>query len=126
MRALAFAPRPAATARWREAPSRAPRLSRASWPALPGRLTGVLTRSAILTRSAKGLVAALLAWQTASWWLPGQQQYLAVATALAMVNAPTIYRSVTQALRSVAARARGCPWPWPSRGCSVRPREASP
>ncbi|MDH6705788.1 hypothetical protein P3T27_002510 [Kitasatospora sp. MAA19] len=107
MRALAFAPRPAATARWREAPSRTPRLPRASWPALPGRLTGVLTRNAILTRSAKGLVAALLAWQTASWWLPGQQQYLAVATALAMVNAPTIYRSVTQALRSVAARAAG-------------------
>ncbi|MER6924792.1 hypothetical protein ABT314_38710 [Streptomyces spiralis] len=39
-----------------------------------------------LTRGAKGLVAALLSWEVASWWLPGQQ-YLAVATALLMVNA---------------------------------------
>ncbi|MFG2911197.1 aromatic acid exporter family protein [Kitasatospora sp. NPDC048286] len=101
MRALAFAPRPAAIVRWREAPSRALRLPRVPRLSLPGWSTTVLTRSV------KGLVAALLAWQAASWWLPGQQQYLAVATALVMVNAPTIYRSVTQALRSVAARAGG-------------------
>ncbi|MFF0793956.1 hypothetical protein [Streptomyces spiralis] len=59
-----------------------------------------------LTRGAKGLVAALLSWEVASWWLPGQQ-YLAVATALLMVNAPTIHRSLTQAARSVATRAAG-------------------
>ncbi|WP_405753155.1 hypothetical protein OHA19_38430 [Streptomyces sp. NBC_00012] len=58
-------------------------------------------------RTAKALIAALLAWQTASWWLPGEQRYLAVATALAMVSAPSVYRSVTQALRNVAARATG-------------------
>ncbi|MEU3216312.1 aromatic acid exporter family protein [Streptomyces sp. NPDC006971] len=58
-------------------------------------------------RTVKVLIAALLAWQAASWWLPGEQRYLAVATALAMVSAPTVYRSVTQALRSVAARAAG-------------------
>ncbi|MGK4585859.1 FUSC family protein [Kitasatospora sp. HPMI-4] len=82
-------------------PSRALRLPRAWRPSLPGQ------PPTALTRSVKGLVAALFAWQAASWWLPGQQQYLAVATALAMVNAPTIYRSVTQALRSVAARTAG-------------------
>ncbi|MEU7094896.1 hypothetical protein [Kitasatospora aureofaciens] len=101
MRAPAFVPRPAAIVRWREAPSRTLRLPRAPWLSLPEWSTTALTRSV------KGLMAALLAWQTASWWLPGHQQYLAVATALAMVNAPTIYRSVTQALRSVAARAAG-------------------
>ncbi|MFF9571561.1 hypothetical protein [Streptomyces sp. NPDC014685] len=58
-------------------------------------------------RTAKVLIAALLAWQTASWWLPDEQRYLAVATALAMVSAPNVYRSVTQALRSVATRAAG-------------------
>ncbi|MFE7530237.1 aromatic acid exporter family protein [Kitasatospora sp. NPDC057542] len=101
MRALAFAPRPAAIVRWRGAPSRALQLPRVPRLSLPG------WSATVLTRSVKGLVAALLAWQAASWWLPGQQQYLAVATALAMVNAPTIYRSVTQALRSVTARAGG-------------------
>ncbi|MFJ2629484.1 hypothetical protein ACIO6T_40550 [Streptomyces sp. NPDC087532] len=60
-----------------------------------------------VVRTAKVLIATLLAWQAASWWLPGEQRYLAVATALAMVSAPTVYRSVTQALRSVAARAAG-------------------
>ncbi|MFE7616360.1 aromatic acid exporter family protein [Streptomyces sp. NPDC057496] len=58
-------------------------------------------------RTAKALIAALLSWQIASWWLPGEQRYLAVATALAMVSAPSVYRSVTQALRSVATRAAG-------------------
>jgi hypothetical protein len=60
-----------------------------------------------LTQTAKGLVAALLSWQITALWLPGQQQYLAVATALLMVHAPTIHRTVTQAVRSVTTRAAG-------------------
>ncbi|MEV5008969.1 hypothetical protein [Streptomyces sp. NPDC055692] len=56
---------------------------------------------------AKALIAALLSWEVASRCIPGQQQYLAVATALLMVNAPTVYRSVTQAARSLATRVAG-------------------
>ncbi|WP_433455338.1 hypothetical protein ACQPXS_45560 [Streptomyces sp. CA-142005] len=63
--------------------------------------------AAALIQGAKGLIAALLSWQMASWWLPGEQQYPAVATALLMVHAPTIHRSVTQAVRSVATRGAG-------------------
>jgi hypothetical protein len=115
MRAPAFAPHLPAAARRRKAPGRtprpprAPRLPRTPRPTLPLTLPLSLPgwSATALTRSLKGLLAALLAWQAASWLLPGQQQYLAVATALAMVNAPTIYQSVTQALRSVAARAAG-------------------
>ncbi|MFE7266489.1 hypothetical protein ACFU9B_31115 [Streptomyces sp. NPDC057592] len=85
---------------------------RAWWPprvVRPVRLAAIRSAMARPTavRTAKVLIAALLAWQAASWWLPGEQRYLAVATALAMVSAPTVYRSVTQALRSVAARAAG-------------------
>ncbi|MGW9027745.1 FUSC family protein [Streptomyces sp. NPDC055722] len=60
-----------------------------------------------VVRAVKGLIAALLSWEVATWWLPSQQQYLAVATALLMVNAPTVYRSVTEAVRRVAIRAAG-------------------
>lgn len=73
---------------------------RAPWASRRGRA------AATLTRGAKGLIAALLSWEVASWWLPGQQ-YPAVATALLMVNAPTIHRSLTQAVRSVGTRAVG-------------------
>ncbi|MEU6577350.1 hypothetical protein [Streptomyces sp. NPDC046805] len=61
----------------------------------------------VLTRGVKGLIAVLLTWVVTSWWLPGEQQYPAVATALLMVNAPTIHRSMTQAVRSVTTRALG-------------------
>ncbi|GAA2272767.1 hypothetical protein GCM10010430_68430 [Kitasatospora cystarginea] len=93
--------RPVGVARWSESARRALRLASSSWAARPGRA------ATALTRSAKGLVATLLAWEISSWWLPEAQQYLAVATALAMVNASTVYRSVTQAVRSVAARVTG-------------------
>ncbi|WP_331743588.1 hypothetical protein [Kitasatospora sp. NBC_01300] len=101
MTAHAFVRLPLTAARWRETAGRALRLPRTSRPTPPGRMASAPARSA------KSLIAAVLAWEAVSWWLPGQQQYLAAATALAMVNAPTIYRSVTQALRSVAARAAG-------------------
>ncbi|GAA3834867.1 aromatic acid exporter family protein [Streptomyces chiangmaiensis] len=60
-----------------------------------------------LAQVVKGLTAALLSWEVASWCLPAGQRYAAVATALLMVNAPTIHRSVTQAVSSVATRAAG-------------------
>ncbi|WP_330455792.1 hypothetical protein OIB37_02285 [Streptomyces sp. NBC_00820] len=63
--------------------------------------------AAVLIQGVKGLIAALLAWEITSWWLPGQQEYTAVATALLMVSAPTVHRSVTQAARSVGTRAAG-------------------
>jgi uncharacterized membrane protein YgaE (UPF0421/DUF939 family) len=63
--------------------------------------------TAAVTQGVKALVAALLSWEVASWWLPVQQQYLTVATALLIVNGPTIHRTVTQAVRSVTTRAAG-------------------
>ncbi|MFE7357819.1 hypothetical protein ACFU8Q_32965 [Streptomyces sp. NPDC057543] len=80
-----------------------PRVVRSVWLAA---IRSATIRPAVV-RTAKVLIATLLAWQAASWWLPREQRYLAVATALAMVSAPTVYRSVTQALRSVGARAAG-------------------
>ncbi|SCF95626.1 aromatic acid exporter family protein [Streptomyces sp. Ncost-T10-10d] len=56
---------------------------------------------------AKNLIAALLAWEFATLWIQGERPYVAVATALLMVNAATVYRSVTQAARSMATRAAG-------------------
>lgn len=85
----------AAAVRWRDA-------GLAWWP--PHALRSARPAA---VRAAKALLAALLAWQTASWWSPGEQRYLTAATALAMVGAPTVYRSVTQALRSVVVRAAG-------------------
>ncbi|MEU2134871.1 hypothetical protein [Streptomyces sp. NPDC018352] len=105
----------AVTVWWRDA-------GRAWWPprvvrsVRPAAIRSAAVRSAAVrpaavrpaaVRTVKVLIAALLAWQAASWWLPGEQRYLAVATALAMVSAPSVYRSVTQALRSVGARAAG-------------------
>lgn len=60
-----------------------------------------------LVHGTKNLLAALLAWEAATLWIPGESSYVAVATALLMVNAATVYRSVTQAVRSVATRAMG-------------------
>ncbi|MFB6815524.1 hypothetical protein ACFCV8_13390 [Streptomyces sp. NPDC056347] len=95
MTAHVLARRRAVALRWQNA-------KRARWPRRAFR-----SERPAAVRTAKALIAALLAWQTASWWLPGEQRYLAVATALAMVSAPSVYRSVTQALRNVAARATG-------------------
>lgn len=61
----------------------------------------------VLVHGTKNLIAALLAWEAATLWIPGESSYVAVATALLMVNAATVYRSVTQAVRSVAIRAMG-------------------
>ncbi|MFJ3309958.1 aromatic acid exporter family protein [Streptomyces sp. NPDC086549] len=55
----------------------------------------------------KTLIAALLAWVVAGQWAPGGRPYLAVATALLMVNASTVYRSVTKAAQNVLARMAG-------------------
>lgn len=58
-------------------------------------------------RSVKSVVAAVIAWAVAGLWAAGPPQYLAVATALLMVNAGTVYRSVTEALHRVVTRVLG-------------------
>ena len=55
----------------------------------------------------KALTAALLAWTLAGPVAPEGRAYVAVATALLMVNASTVYRSVTNALQSIAAKIVG-------------------
>ncbi|MFE8950469.1 hypothetical protein [Streptomyces sp. NPDC007856] len=55
----------------------------------------------------KSLIAALLAWGATVRWLPAQDQYLAVAGALLMVNTSTVYRSVSRALHSAFTRIAG-------------------
>ncbi|MEU1599518.1 hypothetical protein ABZ468_43625 [Streptomyces sp. NPDC005708] len=55
----------------------------------------------------KSLIAALLAWGATVRWLPAQDQYLAVAGALLMVNTSTVYRSVKRALHSAFTRIAG-------------------
>ncbi|MGI5518511.1 hypothetical protein [Streptomyces sp. CA-106131] len=55
----------------------------------------------------KSLIAALLAWGVTVRWLPAQDQYLAVAGALLMVNTSTVYRSVNRALHSAFTRITG-------------------
>jgi uncharacterized membrane protein YgaE (UPF0421/DUF939 family) len=55
----------------------------------------------------KTLIAALLAWGVVAPWAPGGRPYLAVATALLLVNASTVYESVTKAVQSVVARVAG-------------------
>ncbi|WP_265538054.1 FUSC family protein [Streptomyces sp. NEAU-H33] len=55
----------------------------------------------------KALTAALLAWTVAGPAAPDGRAYVAVATALLMVNASTVYRSVTTALQSVASKVIG-------------------
>ncbi|MEU0035673.1 hypothetical protein [Streptomyces sp. NPDC006333] len=56
---------------------------------------------------AKALIAALFAWAVAAPWSPGHGPYLAVAMALLMVNASTVYQSVTKAAQSVVAKLAG-------------------
>lgn len=60
-----------------------------------------------VVRGAKALIAALLAWGVAAPWSPGGSPYLAVATALLMVNASTVYQSVTKAAQNVVAKLAG-------------------
>jgi uncharacterized membrane protein YgaE (UPF0421/DUF939 family) len=55
----------------------------------------------------KTLIAALLAWGVVAPWASDGRSYLAVATALLMVNASTVYQSVTRAVQSVVARVGG-------------------
>ncbi|MEU6091415.1 aromatic acid exporter family protein [Streptomyces sp. NPDC047085] len=55
----------------------------------------------------KTLIAALLAWGAAEPWAATGRPFLAVATALLMVNASTVHQSVTRAVHSVAARGAG-------------------
>lgn len=63
--------------------------------------------AAHLAHGAKTVAAALPAWGIAAPWSPGGHPYLAVATAFLMVNASTVYRSVTQAARNVSAKVAG-------------------
>ncbi|MFJ9867481.1 aromatic acid exporter family protein [Streptomyces sp. NPDC101165] len=55
----------------------------------------------------KTAIAALLTWAAVAPWAPESQPYLAVATAVLMVNASTVYRSVRKAAQSVVARVTG-------------------
>lgn len=60
-----------------------------------------------LVFAVKTLIAALLAWAAAGLCAPADPPYLAVATALLMVNASTVYQSVTRSAQSVLARLAG-------------------
>ncbi|MFE1855863.1 hypothetical protein [Streptomyces sp. NPDC059489] len=66
-----------------------------------------LGRADYAVHGVKSLIAALLAWGAVAPWSPGNRPHLAVATALIMANAPTVYRSVTKAAQSVFARSAG-------------------
>ncbi|WP_046731789.1 aromatic acid exporter family protein [Streptomyces humi] len=57
--------------------------------------------------SFKTLIAASLTWAVTAPWSAHDRPYLAVATALLMVNASTIYRSVTQAARNISTKLAG-------------------
>ncbi|MFI9810176.1 hypothetical protein ACIHEJ_38790 [Streptomyces sp. NPDC052301] len=81
-------------------------------PARVSRLAGpVLRRSARrpghAVHGAKTLIAALLAWGAAAPWAAAGRPFLAVATALLMVNASTVHQSVTKAVHNVVARIAG-------------------
>ncbi|MFE7327468.1 aromatic acid exporter family protein [Streptomyces sp. NPDC057565] len=73
------------------------------------RLTGRLRtkRADHVVHGAKTLIAALLTWGIVAPWSPEGRPYMAVATALLMVNASTVYQSVTKATQSVVARVAG-------------------
>ncbi|GAA3483397.1 aromatic acid exporter family protein [Streptomyces yanii] len=73
------------------------------------RLTGRLRtkRADHVVHGAKTLIAALLTWGIVAPWSPDGRPYMAVATALLMVNASTVYQSVTKATQSVVARVAG-------------------
>jgi uncharacterized membrane protein YgaE (UPF0421/DUF939 family) len=73
------------------------------------RLTGRLRtkRADHAVHGAKTLIAALLTWGIVAPWSPESRPYMAVATALLMVNASTVYQSVTKAAQNVVARVAG-------------------
>ena len=74
-------------------------------PRLVGRLR---TKQADhVVHGAKTLIAALLTWGIVAPWSTGGRPYMAVATALLMVNASTVYQSVTKAAQNVVARVAG-------------------
>ncbi|MET7931232.1 aromatic acid exporter family protein [Streptomyces sp. NPDC005349] len=73
------------------------------------RLAGLLRtkRTDHVVHGAKTLIAALLTWGIVTPWAPDGRPYMAVATALLMVNASTVYQSVTKATQNVVARVAG-------------------
>lgn len=73
------------------------------------RLAGLLRtkRADHVVHGAKTLIAALLTWGIVAPWSPDGRPYMAVATALLMVNASTVYQSVTKAAQNVVARIAG-------------------
>ncbi|MGV9338811.1 aromatic acid exporter family protein [Streptomyces sp. NPDC003688] len=72
---------------------------------ITGRLRGRRADRAV--HGAKTLIAALFAWGVVAPWAAESRPYVAVATAVLMVNASTVYRSVTKAAQNVAARVAG-------------------
>ncbi|MET9588684.1 FUSC family protein [Streptomyces sp. NPDC006539] len=74
-------------------------------PRLVGRLR--TKRADHVVHGAKTLIAALLTWGIVAPWSTGGRPYMAVATALLMVNASTVYQSVTKAAQNVVARVAG-------------------
>ncbi|WP_371794219.1 aromatic acid exporter family protein [Streptomyces sp. NBC_01718] len=74
-------------------------------PRLVGRLR--TKRADHVVHGVKTLIAALLTWGIVAPWSTGGRPYLAVATALLMVNASTVYQSVTKAAQNVVARVAG-------------------
>ncbi|GAB2817816.1 aromatic acid exporter family protein [Streptomyces chlorus] len=61
----------------------------------------------ILSHGGKNLTAALLAWQASAPWGQGRPQFLAVATALLVVNTSTVHHSMIEAARRVAIQVAG-------------------
>ncbi|MGW5433622.1 FUSC family protein [Streptomyces sp. NPDC004059] len=80
-----------------------------AWTAALRMISTVRARESeyVLRHGVKSLVAAVLAWQLIALWLPGQQQFLGVGTALVMANASTVYSSVVHAARRVAIQVSG-------------------
>ncbi|MET8956480.1 hypothetical protein [Streptomyces sp. NPDC004533] len=80
-----------------------------AWAAVQRRISELRANRGeyVLRHGAKSLIAAVLTWQLIALWLPGQQQFLGVATALVMVNGSTVYSSVIHAVRRVAIQVSG-------------------
>lgn len=64
-------------------------------------------RTGHVVHGLKTLIAVLLTWGIAAPWSPGGHPYLAVATTMLMVNASTVYQSVTKAVQSVVGKVAG-------------------
>ncbi|MCZ0971557.1 hypothetical protein O1L55_09065 [Streptomyces albulus] len=91
------------------------------------RLAGLLRtkRADHVVHGAKTLIAALLTWGVVAPWSPDGRPYMAVATALLMVNASTVYQSVTKAAQNVVARVGGLLLASRRPDCWGRPRAPS-